>query len=355
MGPLTGGKAGWELGSMTANKRASVISASLATVAAKAGVSIATVSRIVNGETGRASAETVERVRKVIEEVGYRPNHVGRSLRRKESRLVAMLIANLDNPVMATIAASTEAALRAAGYVMFLCDTHDQADLQDDYLYAMRSHGVQGYVLVSCVPSPGLQAFVQGGAPIVFVSRRNPCGAGAFVGIDNVKAGADVADHLRSRGVEEFAVFFPTEGSSVTRERVAGFCDRLVSLGVSPSRIIRSEAPGRHHMEIGYEAARRLAAERRWPRGVMCVSDQLAYGAHRFARESGIAIPEDGILVSIDGNALNAWLAPWLRSIHVPHSDYGHQIVALLMSLWGGGDEAERILAHHLDKGPGAE
>ncbi len=332
---------------MTASKRASPISASLATVAAKAGVSIATVSRIVNGETRRAAPETVERVRKVIEEVGYRPNHVGRSLRRRESRLVAMLIANLDNPVMATIAASTEAALRAAGYVMFLCDTHDRADLQDDYLYAMRSQGVQGYVLVACVPSPGLEVFARDGAPIVFVSRRNPCGAGAFVGIDNLKAGADVADRLRSRGIEDFAALYPTQGSSVTRDRVAGFCGRLASLGISPARILLSEAPGRSHMEIGYEAARRLAAGTGWPRGIMCVSDQIAYGAHRFARESGVAVPEDCALVSIDGNALNAWLAPWLTAIQVPHGDYGGQIVELLTAIWGGGDAAERILAHH--------
>ncbi len=333
---------------MTASKRASLVSASLATVAAKAGVSIATVSRIVNGETRRASAETVERVRNVIAEVGYRPNHVGRSLRRQESRLVAMLIANLDNPVMATIAASTEAALRAAGYVMFLCDTHDRADLQDDYLYAMRSQGVRGYVLVACVPSPGLEIFAGEGAPIVFVSRRNPCGTGAFVGIDNLKAGADAADHLWSRGIRDFAVLFPAEGSAVTSDRLDGFCGRLASLGVSPDKIRRSEAPGRFHIEVGYAAARALTAGKPWPRGVMCVSDQIAYGAHRFARESGVSIPEDCTLVSIDGNALNAWLAPWLMSIQVPHRDYGPQIVELLTSIWSGGACAERILAHHL-------
>jgi LacI family transcriptional regulator len=101
-------------------------------------------------------------------------------------------------------------------------------------------------------------------------------------------------------------------------------------------------------MQIGYDAARGLGAKKRWPQGVMCVSDQIAYGAHRFARESGIAIPEDSVLVSIDGNALNAWLAPWLTSVTVPHRDYGQQIVELLTTLWGGGEAAERILAHRL-------
>src|SRR3954451_7072628 len=119
---------------------------SLATVAAQAGVSVATVSRIVNGETRRASAETVERVQQIVARLGYRPNSVGRTLRRRESRIVAMLSPNLDNPAMAAVAASVETALRSEGYVMILCDTHDRADLQDEYLLAMRSQVVQGYV-----------------------------------------------------------------------------------------------------------------------------------------------------------------------------------------------------------------
>jgi LacI family transcriptional regulator len=333
---------------MTTGKRTVLISASLATVAARANVSISTVSRIVNGQTHRASTETVERVRRAIEDVGYRPNHVGRSLRRRESRLVAMLVANLDNPVMATIAASTEAALRAAGYVMFLCDTHDRPDLQDDYLYAMRSQGVQGYVLVACVPSPGLKEFADAGAPIVFVSRRNPCGTGAFVGIDNIRAGADAADYFWSRGITETAVLHPSQGSSVTSERVSGFCDRLLSFGVSPEKITRATAPGRSHMHIGYEASRIFADRKQWPRGIMCVSDQIAYGAVRLARENSIAIPEDCAFFSIDGNALNAWLAPCLTSVRVPHGDYGPQIVELLISIWGGAEPSERILPHQV-------
>jgi LacI family transcriptional regulator len=330
---------------MTAIKRKTMDSASLATVAEKAGVSISTVSRIVNGQTRRASAQTVERVRQIIAEVGYRPNHIGRSLRRKESRLVAMLVANLDNPAMATIAASTEAALRAAGYVTVLCDTHDRADLQDEYLYAMRSHGVQGYVLVVSVPSPGLKEFVEAGAPIVFVSRRNPYGDGAFVGIDNVKAGADAADHLWAEGLEDVGILSPTLPSSVTRDRVAGFRDRLVALGMSEDRIVSVTGPGLAHIDVGYEAGRRLA---RWPKVLYCVSDQIAYGAYRAARERGIRVPEDCRFFSIDGNRINGCLAPWLTSMAIPHGDFGREIVGLLMRLWGGEGPTVRILPHRL-------
>jgi LacI family transcriptional regulator len=87
---------------------------------------------------------------------------------------------------------------------------------------------------------------------------------------------------------------------------------------------------------------------RRWPQAMMCVSDQIAYGAYRLARENNISIPEDCRLLSIDGNALNAWLAPWLTSVRVPHADYGPQIVELLMNLWGGTGITEKILPHQL-------
>lgn len=321
---------------------------SLAHVAKAAGVSISTVSRIVNGETARASATTIERVQKAVEALGYRPNHLGRALRRRESRVVAMLAANLDNPVMAAIAASTEAALREAGYVMILCDTHDRADLQDDYLQAMRSQAVQGYVLVSSVASPGLQEFVALDAPIVFVSRRNPCGSGAYVGIDNLKAGADAADYLWAQGVTEPGVLYPTQGSSVTRDRVAGFCHRLKSLGVPEKRIRHADAPGLSHLEVGYSAARQLGQSMSWPKGIMCVSDQIAYGAFRYAHEQRIHIPDDCRIVGIDNSALNAWLAPWLTSIHIPYQDFGREIVGLLVNLWAGGQPQERILPHHI-------
>lgn len=321
---------------------------SLATVAARAGVSIATVSRIVNGETRRASPATVERVRQAIQEVGYHPNQLGRALRSRESRLVAMLVANLHNPVMATIAASTEAALRKAGYVMILCDTHDKPELQDDYLNAMRSQVVHGYVMVASQPSPGLQDFVTRGAPMVFVSRRSPFGTCSFVGPDNPAAGATAADYLLERGIEEPAVVSPSKESSTTRERLQGFCERYVARGIPAKRILRAKGNGASHLEIGYAAARHFSEPRAWPRGIMCISDQVAYGVHRYARESGLHVPGDCDIVGIDGNPTNAWLAPWLSSVEIPHQDFGPRIVDLLISLWGGEPPREHLMPHRM-------
>lgn len=321
-------------------------SVSLATVAQDTGVSVATVSRIVNGKNGRASAETVARVAEAIERLGYRPSPVGRALRRRTSRVVAMLSPNLDNPAMAAIAVSTEAALRKAGYVMILCDTHDRPELQDDYLQAMRDQLVAGYVLVSAVRSKGLEQTLGRGEPVVFVARRNPLGGGPYVGIDNRAAGADAADFMLARGIERPAVLLAAENASSTAERAAGFVDRLVAQGVPAGAIRRASAPGLSHIEIGYAAARALVAGGGWPRGVLCVSDMIAYGAYRLAAESDLAVPRDCALVGVDGNAINNWIAPWLTSIRIPYETFGQHVLEQLRSQWSGAEASEVYVPH---------
>lgn len=320
--------------------------ASLATVARETGVSVATVSRIVNGKSGRASVETVARVADAIERLGYRPNPVGRALKRRASRVVAMLSPNLDNPAMAAIAVSTEAALRAAGYVMILCDTHDRPELQDDYLQAMRDQFVAGFVMVSAVRSAGLDQAVRRGDPVVFVARRSPLGGGAFVGIDDHAAGADAADFLLGLGVERPAVLMASQNISSTVQRATGFIERMNARGVPDRDIRRVSAPGLSHIEIGYAAARALVEAGGWPQGALCVSDMIAYGAYRLANETGVSIPRDCAIIGIDGNAINAWIAPWLTSIRIPYEQFGRHIVAQLTRQWAGTDTTEIHVPH---------
>lgn len=321
-------------------------SVSLTTVARDTGVSISTVSRIVNGESGRASPETVARVEEAIARLGYRPNPVGRALRQRASRVVAMLSPNLDNPAMAAIAVSTEAALRAAGYVMILCDTHDRAELQDDYLQAMREQFVAGYVMVSAVRSRGLEETLRRGDPMVFVARHNPLGGGAYVGIDNRAAGADAADFLLARGIARPAVLSAAQNTSSTAERAAGFVDRLVARGVPADAIRRASGPGLSHIEIGYAAAKALVRQGGWPEGALCVSDMIAYGAYRLAVENEVPIPQRCTLVGVDGNAINRWIAPWLTSIRIPYESFGGHVLSQLQSLWAGEPTTEIRIPH---------
>lgn len=319
---------------------------SIASVAARAGVSIATVSRVVNGVANKASAETAERVRRAILELGYRPISAGRDLRQRSSRIVALLTANLANPAMAAIAAAAEAALRADGLVMVLCDTHDRPELQDEYLLAMRAQRARAIVLLGVVASPGLARMQADGEALVFVSRRPPQGgAAAFVGIDNRRAGMEVARHLAARNRGELAVIHGALSSSATAERLAGFRAEARRLGAAlpPRAILTSSAAD--HLQIGYDAMAKLLHRGRVPTGVFCTSDLIAFGAHRRLLEAGLDVPRDLTLVGFDDSPLNDWVAPWLDSVRVPYDSFGPAIAQAIAGLPGA---AETTLPHRL-------
>ena len=322
--------------------------ASITTVAERAGVSIATVSRIVNGIAKKASPETVAKVQRAIAELGYRPVSVGRALRLRESRIVAVLAANLSNPTMAAIAASAESALRQAGYVMVLCDTHDRADLQDEYLLEMRALLVRGIVMLAAVSSPGLDDFVQAKEPILFVNRRGPGSRTSFVGVDNKQAGSEVAAHLLKLGVTQTAVIHGSLGSSATAERLAGFLEAMASAGhrLAPHHVRTAEVSD--HLMIGLNATRSLLEFGSPPHGLFCLSDLIAYGAHKALQEAGLSSPEEVRVIGFDDNPLNNWLAPWLTSVKVPYREYGTAILEGLETIWSGAPPRHVLLRHHL-------
>jgi LacI family transcriptional regulator len=323
--------------------------APIRSVAARAGVSIATVSRVLNGVANKASPNTIERVRRAAAELDYRPVSVGQALRHRQSRLVALLASNLANPAMAAIAASAEVALRQAGYVMVLCDTHDTAALQDEYLLEMRAQFVRATVLLGAVPSAKLKEFAAADEPLLFVNRRRPLGGqAAFVGIDNRRAGRDVADLFGARGIESLAVIHGDLKSSATADRIAGFRDRVKRHGarLEDGRVLTDDSAD--HLDIGYRAMERLLAADKPPRGVFCTSDLIAYGAARRAREHGFAVPCDLMVVGFDDNPLNDWIAPWLTSVRVPYERYGAAIVAALQNIWDGAAPQPILLPHQI-------
>lgn len=318
---------------------------SIAAVAKRAGVSIATVSRVLNGVPGRYSAETGEKVRGAVAELGYRPSGAGRTLRRGESRLVAVLAANLANPAMAAMAASTEVALREAGYVMALCDSHDDPAIQDEYLAEAEAQSASAVVMLAAVRSPRLAAIRGDDERIVFVNRGDPDGAArAMVGIDNVAAGREVAAHLAARGAGTVGVVHGPLSSSATADRLAGFLAAWPG-GAAPL----VEAGEGDHLALGFAAAGRLLDRAERLDALFCMSDLIAYGAARALRESGLRVPGDVAMVGFDDAPLNDWVAPWLSSVHVPYAAFGAAIVDALDRRAAGEERVSIVLPHTLN------
>lgn len=302
-------------------------------VAAKAGVSIATVSRVLNGIDKKVSEETIDRVRQVIAELGYRPTRVGRALRRLESHLVGMLIPDTTNAFYAAIAHSVEAALRSDATAMILCNTAENPARQDAYLDEMEGHLARGTALLGAVASPGLERMVEIGAPLVFINRKPPmAGGGPFIGIDNYAAGREIGGYFAERGYRGCGVIHGPLASSASRERFEGFRDGLAAAGVKlQDGAVREAALT---MSAGYSAAVELIDRAPLPRAIFCGNDLIAYGAYRRCREVGLRVPADLALFGFDDNPLNEWLAPWLSTAHVPYDLFGPATQRVFERVW---------------------
>lgn len=312
-------------------------------VAAHANVSIATVSRVLNGLDAHANQATRERVKEAAIALGYKPAHAGRILRLQQTKLVALLMPDISNAFYAAIARSIEIALRARDYTMILCNTDEDPKLQDFYLQEMRAYRVRGIALLGAVESPGLSFALDKGLPIIFVNRRPP-DKGTFVGIDNYAAGKAVAEHFLVQGFSSYAVIHGPLHSSASRERYEGFSNRLQEAGRSLSK--SNIVDGGLSAESGYKAARLLVGEQSYPRAVFCANDLVAYGLFRFCRERSLRVPEDIAIFGFDDNPMNEWILPWLSTIRIPYDAFGNAVTQALFNMWDGVGvkDVERVL-----------
>ncbi len=308
-------------------------------VAALAGVSVATVSRVVNEKAlKRASPVTVAKVREAIAELDYRPLRAGRVLRTLKSHLVALLIPDITNAFYSAVAHSVELAVREIDYATILCNTDESPDLQDAYLNEMQSHLVRGVLLLGAVESPGLRRAAANRLPIVYMNRKAPPGlSGPFVGIDNYAAGQAVAVHFIRQRYERCGAIHGPLHSSASRERFEGYRDRLA--GASVELAAADIRGGRLTIESGYSAAVELLDGGARPRAIFCANDAMAYGAYQRCRELGLKVPDEVALFGFDDNPLNQWLAPWLSTIHVPHDRFGPAVARMLCAISGQNGE----------------
>ena len=311
--------------------------ASLATVAARAGVSKATASRVMTGVPNKMSAATRARVLQAVETLGYRPSRAGSALRQGRSHLVALLVPDPGNAYNAAVAASVERALRAQDKVLVLGNTDEDPAVQDDLLREMRSLAVGGIVMLGAVDSPQLVECQLARIPIVFVNRRSPTRLpGPYVGIDNTHAGRTIAAHFAGRGYRDVVIFHGSFTSSATIGRVDGFREEFARLSTSGARV-RLMLVTHDRKRSGYILACTTLGERPVPDAIFCTTDEIAYGAAKFCHERGLRIPADIAIFGFDGNPLNDYLAPWLSTIQVPHDAFGPAAAGILRAQWEHG------------------
>lgn len=302
-------------------------------VARLAGVSTATVSRALNG-TAAIAAPTRTAIEDAIEQLGYRPNPIARSLVTKSTQTIALLLPDITNPFYAELVSGAQQLLREHDQAMLLCTTGGDPGQEERYLRILRAKHVDGALVDGLVlPADRIAAFVEDGFPIVCLDRDVRSPLIPLVQVDN-RLGARLAtEHLLSLGHRRIAhVTGPHE--PLSDQRLAGYHEALAAAGVAPDPAL--ETPGDFTEGGGHTAMRRLLESDARFTAVFCANDLTAMGALNAILASGRRVPADLSLIGFDDLRLAPYTSPPLTTIHQPAVEIAQHATGLLLRLIRG-------------------
>jgi len=298
-------------------------------VAAKAGVSTATVSRLLAGKQA-AGSEVKNRVLRVVKELGYEPNHSARNLRTRQRKVFGIVIPDLENPFFTGIARGVEETLRTAGYSLLIAHSDDSPEREEREIRVLRAEGATGLLLIpSRTEAAHYAVFDWAGLPVVAIDRL-PMGWM----VDSVKTanaeGARLAtDHLLQLGHDRIAILNGPAHYDVAQERLAGFRQALAARGVAiPAEWV---VHGDFRQESGFQATNSLLQSPQRPRAMFVANHMMALGALMAIHELGLRIPTDVAIASFDDMPWAAALNPPLTAVAQPTRDLGRTAAALLL------------------------
>ncbi len=298
-------------------------------VARRAGVSIATVSGVLNGSR-YVSPELTERVLKAVSELDYTINQVARSLQCRSTRMVGMLVPDISDPFHAAVVKVVEDALKTTGYTLLLGNLHDRPDEQTRYLQNLRAQQVDG-ILLYMVPGSEdeVRKLVESRKPVVLMGRA-PVSFQADVVATDHRTGTRLAvEYLLSRGHRRIALIPGPEPMPFSRARVEGWRDALEAAGIRASAALASY--GDYTIEGGELAAVRLLDLPEPPTAILAGNFHEVVGVLRVLRQRRIRRPEDVEVVSShDSEVLDAFDPP-VSSVVQPARELGARAAEMLL------------------------
>lgn len=299
-------------------------------VARRAGVSVGTVSNVINRPEA-VSPETRARVLAAIEELGYVRSESARQLRAGRSRTVALLVLDMGNPFFVDVARGAERAARDAGLGVMVCNSDQSPSEEAEYLGLFAEQRVYGVLVTPADPTGrNLEAFRHHGIPYVLVDRVASGADVCAVSVDDVRGGALAVGHLLSRGHRSVAYVSGPGDLHQIRDRREGALSALADAGLPPEAL--DEIPcDRLDVAAGRDAGARLLGLAPRPTAVFCANDLLALGVLQALYAAGVRVPHDIALVGYDDIEFAAAAAVPLTSVRRPAAVMGRMAAELLL------------------------
>jgi LacI family transcriptional regulator len=321
-------------------------------VAREAGVSVGTVSNVINRPDAVARA-TRERVQEVVRRLGYVRSESARQLRVGASRIVGLLVLDMGNPFFVDVARGAERAARAAGLGVMVCNSGNSPDEESEYLSMFVEQRVRGVLVTPADPAGReLELLRRHGSPFVVVDAivddERGGGGACSVSVDDVAGGEMAVAHLIAQGHRSIA-FVSGIGHErpQIRDRWAGACRAVAAAGLPPSTVL--EIPtDRLDVSAGADAVARLIALSNRPTAIFCANDMLALGVLQALFAVGIKVPEEMALVGYDDIQFAAAAAVPLTSVRQPAAEMGRIAAEMLVSESADDHDAEEHVHRHI-------
>jgi LacI family transcriptional regulator len=298
-------------------------------VAERAGVSVTTVSHVIN-ETRPVSDELRQRVLAAIDELGYQPNVLARSLRRGETHTIGMIVPDSANPFFAELARGIEDTSFEHGYNLILCNSDGDLDKELIYADVLTEKQVDGILFVAAgLSTDHIRALQERRIPVVIVDREIPDVSVDQVLTDNAGGGWLATRHLLELGHRCIGCITGPSDVTPSAERVIGYRQALSEGGIPVDEVLIVK--GDFQYESGYRAARQLLARDDPPTAIFACNDLMAVGAISAAVEMGRQVPVNLSVVGFDDVRLASFANPPLTTIVQPKYEMGVLATTMLL------------------------
>ncbi len=310
-------------------------------VAARAGVSLGTVSNVLN-RPERVSPATRAKVVRAIEELGFVRNEAARQLRAGRSRTIGLIVLDTGNPFFADIAGGVERTATEHGLSLVLCNSDETSDREEHYLSLLEEQRAFGILLVPALSASPLIEEIRGrGTPIVLVDRGSPAHQ-CSVSVDDVVGGRLAVDHLLDRDHRRIAFVGGPLGIKQVTDRLEG-ARQAIAAATGRRRALEVIETDALTVAAGREAVQRILAlpASRRPTAVFCANDLVALGVLQELTRHGVTVGQDMALVGYDDIEFAAAAAVALTSVRQPRAQLGQTATRLLI------EEATEPAEHH--------
>lgn len=300
---------------------------SIKQIAEICGVSVATVSRVIN-DNGRFSEETRQKVLSAIKQTGYKPNKLAIGLRKNKSNIIGILVPDITNGFYSSVVKKCEQALSKNGYSSIVCNTDRSAEKEANYLQTLSEHMVDGIIIISTNPS---DHYLNVNIPIVFIDRNPDIESKIVITSDHYYGALEATNYLIKTGFSPYIITTKTKAIT-TKERVRGFYDAIKQHKIdSTDRMLTLHSTSNEFLDKNTEALTFIKNISDKKIGIFAINDNVAYITLQTALKLGKKIPDDFSIIGFDDAPISKIATPQISSIHQNTDELAEKATQLLM------------------------